>query len=73
MHVFGDALYLAQTGSKHHQAKPLRGFGSAGVLEVVEDRRGDTYRAVYPVRFRQHNARRAWTLTLSRLESLRSR
>ena len=50
-HVFGYALYLAQTGSKHHQAKPLRGFGSAGVLEVVEDRRGDTYRAVYTVRF----------------------
>ena len=49
--VFGYALYLAQTGSKHDQAIPLRGFGSAGVLEVVEDRRGDTYRAVYTVRF----------------------
>ena len=48
---FGYALYLAQTGSKHDQAKPLRGFGSAGVLEVVEDRRGDTYRAVYTVQF----------------------
>ena len=31
--VFGYALYLAQTGSKHDLAKPLRGFGSAGVLE----------------------------------------
>jgi len=49
--VFGYALHLAQTGSKHDQAKPLRGFGSAGVLEVVEDRRGDTYRAVYTVQF----------------------
>ena len=49
--VFGYALYLAQTGSKHDQAKPLRGFGSAGVLEVIEDRRGDTYRAVYAVQF----------------------
>ena len=49
--VFGYALYLAQTGSKHDQAKPLRGFGSAGVLEVVEDRRGDAYRAVYTVQF----------------------
>ena len=49
--VFGYALYLAQTGSKHDQAKPLRGFGSAGVLEVVEDRRGDTYRAVYTVQY----------------------
>ena len=49
--VFGYALYLAQTGQKHEQAKPLRGFGSAGVLEVVEDWRGDTYRAVYTVRY----------------------
>lgn len=48
--VFGYALYLAQIGQKHEQAKPLRGFGSAGVLEVIEDRRGDTYRAVYTVR-----------------------
>jgi phage-related protein len=49
--VFGYALYLAQIGGKHEQAKPLRGFGSAGVLEVVEDWRGDAYRAVYTVRF----------------------
>ena len=49
--VFGYALYLAQTGRKHDQAKPLRGFGSAGVLEVIEDRRGDTYRAVYTVQY----------------------
>ena len=51
VHVFGYALYLAQIGQKHVQAKPLRGFGSAGVLEVVEDWRGDTYRAVYAVRY----------------------
>ena len=49
---FGYALYLAQVGKKHVDAKPLQGFGSAGVLEVVEDRHGDTYRAVYTVRFR---------------------
>lgn len=49
--VFGYALYLAQTGGKHADAKPLRGFTSAGVLEVVEDYQGDTYRAVYTVRF----------------------
>lgn len=48
--VFGYALYLAQTGERHDQAKPLSGFGSAGVLEVVEDRRGNAYRAVYTVR-----------------------
>jgi phage-related protein len=49
--TFGYALHLAQTGKKHEQAKPLRGFGSAGVLEIVEDWRGNTYRAVYTVRF----------------------
>ena len=48
--VFGYALYLAQIGSKHDQAKPLKGFGSAGVLEIIEDREGNTYRAVYTVR-----------------------
>jgi phage-related protein len=53
MDVFGYALYLAQTGSKHDQAKPLRGFGSAGVLEVVEDFRGNAYRAVYTVRLEE--------------------
>jgi len=51
VHVFGYALYIAQTGGKHAQAKPLQGFGSAGVLEVVEDWRGNTYRAVYTVRY----------------------
>jgi phage-related protein len=49
--VFGYALFLAQIGKKHEQAKPLKGFGSAGVLEVVEDWQGNTYRAVYTVRF----------------------
>ena len=49
--LFGFALFLAQDGRKHEQAKPLRGFGSAGVLEVVEDWDRSTYRAVYTVRF----------------------
>ena len=49
--VFGYVLHLAQQGGKHAQAKPLKGFGSAGVLEVVEDDDGNTYRAVYTVRF----------------------
>ena len=40
--VFGYALYLAQTGSKHSQSKVLKGFGSAGVLEVVEQFFGST-------------------------------
>ncbi len=46
----GYALHLAQTGGKHLQAKPLRGFGGGGVLEVVEDHAGDAFRAVYTVR-----------------------
>jgi phage-related protein len=45
----GYALYLAQGGGKHVAAKRLKGFGP-GVLEVVSDHRGDTYRAVYTVR-----------------------
>jgi len=49
--VFGYALHLAQTGKKFGQTKPLKGFGSAGVLEVVEDWHGDAYRAVYTVKF----------------------
>jgi phage-related protein len=49
--TFGYALYRAQLGAKHPQAKPLRGFDSAGVLEVAENAQGGTYRAVYTVRF----------------------
>jgi phage-related protein len=49
----GYALYLAQIGMKAPKAKPLRGFGGAGVLEVVEDFDGDAYRAVYTVKFRR--------------------
>jgi phage-related protein len=49
----GFALHLAQIGDKHLDTKPLRGFGSAGVLEVVEDHHGDTYRAVYTVRLKR--------------------
>ncbi|HEX3940682.1 MAG TPA: type II toxin-antitoxin system RelE/ParE family toxin [Acidobacteriaceae bacterium] len=45
----GVALYQAQLGSKHAQSKPLRGIGP-GVLEVVSDHRGDTFRVVYTVR-----------------------
>ncbi len=49
--VFGHAIDLAQAGGKHQDAKVLTGFGSAGVLEVVEDHQGDTFRAVYTVKF----------------------
>lgn len=47
----GYALYLAQKGDKHPNAKPLKGLGS-GVLEIISDHRGDTYRVVYVVRFK---------------------
>ena len=47
----GLALYAAQLGETPPDAKVLKGFGGAGVLELVEDHRGDTYRAVYTVRF----------------------
>ncbi|WP_231672685.1 type II toxin-antitoxin system RelE/ParE family toxin [Pseudomonas quasicaspiana] len=49
--VFGYALHLAQDGGKHAQAKPLKGFSGAGTLEIFEDHDGDTYRAVYTVKF----------------------
>lgn len=47
----GFPLSIAQQGGKHREAKPLRRFGGAGILEVVDDFDGDTYRAVYTVRF----------------------
>jgi phage-related protein len=46
----GLALSVAQFGGKHPNAKPWKGDGT-GVFEIVEDHRGDTYRAVYTVRF----------------------
>jgi len=47
----GQALWKAQTGTKASFAKPLKGFGGAGVLEVVDDFDGEAYRAAYTVRF----------------------
>src|SRR6266700_985546 len=47
----GGALWEAQVGRKARYAKPLKGFGDAGVLEIVDDFDGDTFRAVYTVRF----------------------
>ena len=47
----GYALHFAQAGGKHDKTKPLKGFRGAGVLEIVEDYDGDTYRAVYTVKF----------------------
>lgn len=49
--TFGFALGLAQIGGKFIDSKPLKGFGGAGVLEIVEDFHSDTYRCVYTVKF----------------------
>ncbi|EQC00432.1 hypothetical protein B738_11163 [Photorhabdus temperata subsp. temperata M1021] len=48
---FGFALDFAQRGEKHDAVKVMKGFGGAGVLEVLEDDIGGTYRAVYTVKF----------------------
>ena len=47
----GGALWDAQIGQKAFSSKPLKGFGGASVLEIVKDYDGETYRAVYTVRF----------------------
>ncbi|MEK7317121.1 MAG: type II toxin-antitoxin system RelE/ParE family toxin [Candidatus Eisenbacteria bacterium] len=49
--VLGFALPFAQAGGRHADAKPLKGFAGAGVLEVVEEHAGDAFRGVYTVRF----------------------
>ena len=49
--AMGYALYQAQIGLKHGSAKPLKGFGGAGVLEIVADHVGDAFRGVYTVKF----------------------
>ena len=46
----GHALWVAETGGKHPSAKPLQGFGNAGVLEIGAEDAGGTYRTVYTVR-----------------------
>ena len=49
----GYALFEVQKGGKPASAKPLKGFGGAGVLEIIENFDGDTYRAVYTVKFQK--------------------
>lgn len=48
---FGVAFFVAQTGGETENAKALKGFGGRGVLEVIDNHDGDTYRGVYTVRF----------------------
>jgi phage-related protein len=47
----GYALYVAQRGGKHQDAKVLSRFGGAGVVEIIKDHRSDTFRAVYALRY----------------------
>lgn len=49
--IVGQAIYWAQLGTKHVDAKPLKGFRGARVVEIVEHYDGNTYRAVYTVKF----------------------
>lgn len=49
----GYALWVAQMGGKHEDAKPLVGFHGASVLEIMSDFSGDTFRAVYTVKFQE--------------------
>ena len=80
--VIGYALYLAQVGQKHLDAKPLKGFGGAGVLEVVEDFDGNAYRAVYTVKLAgvvyvlhafQKKSKKGIKTPLSELDKVRAR
>lgn len=50
--TFGFGLYLAQTGLMHENAKPLKGFGGASVIEIIDMDRSGTYRAVYTVKIK---------------------
>ncbi|MGH6819394.1 MAG: type II toxin-antitoxin system RelE/ParE family toxin [Methylocella sp.] len=50
---FGLSLFAVQCGETPPSAKPLKGFRGPGVLELIEDNRSGTYRAVYAVRFRE--------------------
>jgi len=49
--LIGHVLHFAQCGDQHDAAKVLKGFGDAGVVEVIASEANGTYRAVYTVRF----------------------
>jgi phage-related protein len=78
----GFALHEAQRGEKHPKAKPLKGFGGAAVLEIVEDFDGNTWRAVYTVKtataiyvlhFFQKKSKRGSATPKQELELIRKR
>lgn len=47
----GYALYAAQQGETDPAAKPLKGFGGQSVIKIISGHKGDTWRAIYTVRF----------------------
>jgi phage-related protein len=49
--LMGQAIDDAEHGGEHPSARALKGFGGRGVLEIIDDFDGDTYRAVYTVKF----------------------
>jgi phage-related protein len=78
----GLALRTAQKGGKHPDAKPLKGFKGAGVLEIISDFDGNTFRAVYTVRLRgviyvlhafQKKSRQRIKTPLNEIEKIKSR
>ena len=52
-HVVGYALHLAQIGARHPAVQTLKGFRGAGVVEIIEDYDGDTFRLVYTLRLKE--------------------
>lgn len=51
--VFLQGLYIASLGETPFDSKPLKGFGGRSVIELIEDSKGDTYRAVYTIKFKE--------------------
>ena len=50
--VMGFSLYLAQIGKKAVNAKPLKGFKGAAVMEIADNYDSNTFRAIYTIQFR---------------------
>lgn len=69
--MMGHALDIAQQGKKHQDAKPLAGFGSAGVLEIIEDYAGDTYR--YALHAFQKKSKKGIETPKQEIDLIRSR
>jgi phage-related protein len=78
----GLALRTAQKGGRHPDAKPLKGFKGAGVLEIISDFDGNTFRAAYTVRLRgiiyvlhafQKKSRKGIKTPLNEIEKINSR